>query len=386
MRPTWTFRLLPWLLVAVALLGAPEGLSSNHQPSPFLEDASVETRHHASMALEGPSSLSLGDGIPRRTSPEKRDELYAHALLAAAAYCSRERVRQWDCGAKCPEGYIFYHYEEHVDKGLVAYISYQLVSETSADIVVSFRGSSDFRTWPYDLQFGRLNFTYSPKHDAKVHGGIYSCFQAMQPGVNRHLYALMGELEEMGIRDIHILSTGHSLGGALAVFEALAIVQDLEDDLPTSSGRTLGFPQVQLTLTSVGEPRLGNFAFAQLVYDTMWRYSSPAPTTRSGVSIEPQPGSSSRLRSFQIHRLTSHNDLIPTLPPTVVGFYHHPTEYWVTYGLGGLGSRLLECPDVATPGDSETIRENWLCSAGQPNPNMVAHMGVWDITFGPICM
>ncbi|KAJ1929678.1 hypothetical protein IWQ60_000952 [Tieghemiomyces parasiticus] len=315
-----------------------------------------------------------------------------------------------------------YHYADRPDMGLAAYLAYRLTDQRTAEVILSFRGSSDPHTWLYDLQFASLNYTYDPVRGAKVHGGFYRCFQAIQPEIHQQLTSLIADLTlnpDEPVETIQMVVTGHSLGGALATLASLDIVQRIDELVPTNpSGRTRRNGvniEIDLTLTTIGGPRVGNRAFAELIYETVLKYttttavvpaaqSSNNPLGSGGdsllsdyrgqiaaapqvvVFLDPTTATGRTLRSFQVNRLTSNNDLIPTLPPTLLGFYHHPHEYWVTLGLSRHATQVMECPDVKVPNKPTSIRENPFCSKAQPSPNMGAHMYVWDISFGPWCL
>ncbi|KAJ1969413.1 hypothetical protein H4R35_006148 [Dimargaris xerosporica] len=307
-------------------------------------------------------------------STQVRDQLYHNTLYAAAAYCPRAQVLDWRCGRKCPTlpqaPFVVHHYAEYTPRGLAAYLGYQVdeAAETAL-VVLAFRGSSDIHSWAYDLKFAHLNHTYDGSRDARVHGGFYTGFQLLRDEFRIPWQKLIQHLATKAIRSVTILATGHSLGGALAVLQYLDFAQNPDDYFPQAwASQAL----ISLNLTTVGEPRVGNRDFATLVYDT---------TMNQTLTRSPFP-----FKHLSVHRLTAHNDLIPNLPPTALGFYHHPYEYWLSYGVGSHLTQLYRCPDVVTKGNQTHIKENWLCVEGQPTPNMYAHMAVWDIAFGPVCL
>ncbi|KAJ1655354.1 hypothetical protein IWQ61_004877, partial [Dispira simplex] len=347
-------------------------LGLNFHPTPFFDRALLYT-----LSLTDPLQSQR---VQSRISPTREvskvlhHELYQHALYASAIYCNKQQVQNWTCGAKCPSAFILHHYEENATMGLAAYVGYQVNSPEQSDIVVAFRGSSDFHTWMYDLKFAQLNYTIEPGREAKVHGGFYRCYRALQPGIQEALTTLVARIqqEQHLLHQLSIILTGHSLGGALALFQYIDLLQRpwLTDN---ELGKYQWTSKIQwsATLTTFGEPRVGNRAFATWVYELEWNRThldhnvhSPTTVPVTLMSSDTNP----KLQKVRTHRVTSGNDLIPTLPPTLLGFYHHPHEYWVSYGVNGHLTRLYECPDVRKPGNSSTLYESPWCSQAQPIP------------------
>ncbi|XP_009419020.2 lipase-like [Musa acuminata AAA Group] len=158
-------------------------------------------------------------------------------------------------------------------------------------IIIAFRGTAgtSIRNWIADLFWKQLDLSYPGAEDAMVHHGFYSAYHntSLQHGI---LSAVQRTRELYG--NLHIIVTGHSLGGALASFCAL--------DLTVNHGVEL------VQLMTFGQPRIGNAAFASY-------FSKFVPDAV---------------------RVTHENDIVPHLPPYYSYFpkksYHHfPREVWL---------------------------------------------------------
>lgn len=90
--------------------------------------------------------------------------------------------------------------------------------------------------------------------------------------------------------DYSIVTTGHSMGAALATLAGANLRQKI--------------PEKVIDVYSLGSPRVGNQAFAEYV--------------------SAQPGS--------VFRITHVNDPVPRLPPNLMGYYHTDVEYWLSTG------------------------------------------------------
>jgi hypothetical protein len=93
-----------------------------------------------------------------------------------------------------------------------------------------------------------------------------------------------------------IFTTGHSLGGALAVLSALAL-------------REAGIENVNVV--TFGQPRLGNHYFVSYISQTITADPSSSPFLFTGL-----------------YRVVNTNDLVPHWPSQILDFTHAPTEIW----------------------------------------------------------
>ena len=85
-----------------------------------------------------------------------------------------------------------------------------------------------------------------------------------------------------------IFVTGHSLGGALAVFAAV----DLKKNF---------YPETSIILYTYGQPRVGNVDFSNFIFSQL-----------DGSYV----------------RVTHYDDLVTHVPPKISGFKHAGNELW----------------------------------------------------------
>ncbi|URD75823.1 lipase precursor [Musa troglodytarum] len=173
-------------------------------------------------------------------------------------------------------------------------------------IIIAFRGTTETRNWIADLFWKQLDFSYPGAEDAMVHHGFYSAYHntSLRHGI---LSAFQRTRELYGT--LHIIVTGHSLGGALASFCALDLTVNHRVEL--------------VRLMTFGQPRIGNAAFASY-------FSKFVPDAV---------------------RVTHENDIVPHLPPYYSYFpkksYHHfPREVWLhdikVDGVEGKGEKICD--------------------------------------------
>ncbi|THG04630.1 hypothetical protein TEA_022046 [Camellia sinensis var. sinensis] len=166
-------------------------------------------------------------------------------------------------------------------------------------IVIAFRGTQErsLQNWIEDLYWKQLDLNYPGMPDAMVHHGFYFAYHntTVRSGV---VNAVKRAKQLYG--DIDIMVTGHSMGGAMAVFCGL----DLKVNHEARNVQVMTF----------GQPRIGNAAFASY-------YSQLVPNTI---------------------RVTNDHDIVPHLPSYYPHFaqktYHHfPREVWIhQIGFGTL--------------------------------------------------
>ncbi|EFN56954.1 hypothetical protein CHLNCDRAFT_143513 [Chlorella variabilis] len=212
----------------------------------------------------------------------------------AISYCNASSIATWNC-SRCggisagftPEAVVF---DELWD--LQGYVGYSAPLDA---IVVAFRGTDshsiynwvqNMRTWRTDLALG---YPGAPPH-ALVHGGFFTSYNgsALAANITAGVQALRGRHP-----DVPIYVSGHSLGAAMATLCAL--------DLRLN----LGAPDVRVY--SFGSPRVGNQVFAEWFEEVV-----------------------------QVHwRFTHNRDIVPSVPPGYMGFYHVSREVWVVDLLFG---------------------------------------------------
>ncbi|KAI8868646.1 alpha/beta-hydrolase, partial [Ramicandelaber brevisporus] len=129
---------------------------------------------------------------------------------------------------------------------------------------------------------------------ALVHGGFVDAFKVIgEPLISKVIeLATTTPLSSLVV-------TGHSLGGALATLMALQLTRQLSN---------IASDRVRLTLSTFGQPRIGNDAFALLVHRRLCN-------TKSG--------------GHRCYRVTANRDIVTQLPPMMFDFKHHPHEVYL---------------------------------------------------------
>ena len=228
--------------------------------------------------------VALGCAVLLASAQMARAETYNKtfalemAYMAAAAYCSKEAVLDWNCeacGSTRPFNTTMYLYDE--DKNTAGFVGYYLDVEPLT-AVVSFRGTipSSLKDWIDDLNF--IKKDYPLCDGCEVHEGFWESYTSLR---NTALEALDR------LQPTNVLVTGHSLGAAMAVFAAVDI-------------KYKGY-NVAAEYT-FGQPRVGDSTFAT-AYDT---------------SLGPDVS----------YRVVHYRDIVPHLPPEIAGFHHDATEVW----------------------------------------------------------
>ena len=215
-------------------------------------------------------------------------------LNQVTAYCSdNANLDNWSC-ASCQQFGPFTVtgvMDDTANQGYVGYFTQGLpaspipgVVEASAPfVVVSFRGTvpTDIKDWIEDLSFSKFAAFSSAYPSVSVHSGFWASYQSMATGI---MPALNQALSASGASTI--LFTGHSLGAAMAELAAIDI--------------KINNPTFNVASYTQGTPRVGNPAFSALytqLIDASFR---------------------------EIH----YHDIVPHLPPELLGFAHAPMEIW----------------------------------------------------------
>ncbi|KAI9497258.1 catalysis At the Interface: the anatomy of A conformational change in A triglyceride lipase [Zychaea mexicana] len=209
------------------------------------------------------------------------DDLEFHTALAANVYCSAVMSGTWIC----PHCSKTRHLEIVETFSTLLYDTNALVARDDSEqvIYVVFRGSASIQNWMANLNAILAN--YPGPTGARVHAGFYNSYQDVQ---SRLMSLVQSQVSSHSGYAVHI--TGHSLGGALALFHALDLYEN-------------GVTNVRLI--TQGQPRVGNTAFANYVIDTGIPYM----------------------------RAVNQRDVVPHIPD--LGFTHSGEEFWESTGLFG---------------------------------------------------
>ncbi|KAJ6566824.1 Alpha/Beta hydrolase protein [Mycena capillaripes] len=244
-------------------------------------------------------------------------DLVAIAAFAAAAYCVRAGV--WDCGDSCdkiPDTQLVFTIGDDAATPDV-YVAY---SQSRNQIIVGHEGTdpSQILSVENDIHFSPtplltvLNVAGTPD-GVEVHNG----FQTAWVQTSTLVLGAVKQLQAQ-VPDASVLVTGHSLGAAISLLDAIFLKQQLPSN---TSIQVVGF----------GRPRVGNQVFANWV-DSMFGDKN----------------------TFVVSR----DDPVPHVPLLAQGFQHEGGEVWIK--------------------DNTTT----LACDGQENPNCSDSIGVLDAATG----
>ncbi|TFY75363.1 hypothetical protein EWM64_g8649 [Hericium alpestre] len=199
--------------------------------------------------------------------------------------------------------------------------------DSRKEIVVALRGSSSWDDFLTDAKVLFTDFTSpgtSPPAGTSAHSGFLGGWNAVASGV---ISTVKSQLSSNP--DYAIVTTGHSLGGALSSLAGITLQQN--------------FPSTPIRMYTYGQPRTGNDAYAYWVNDQLGANAFRAVHTSDGV---------------------------PTLIPTSVGYRHHGVEYW----------QKLDPPSAANTKQCAADGEDPTCSASVPSQGInLAHTIYFDI-------
>jgi len=182
--------------------------------------------------------------------------------------------------------------------------TYGYVGRTNESILIAFRGSKTIDNWILDAEFTQTNYT--PVPNALVHEGFLAAYQQVSATITPAVKALQAAYPELPV-----ISTGHSLGGALSLLNAAGLVQ-------------AGVKNVQIW--NYGQPRVGNAVFAKYV---------------NGIIST-------------IYRVVNMADIVPHIPPVALDYHHEATEVWfptnhTTYVVCNSSGEDPKCSDSINP-------------------------------------
>jgi len=183
-------------------------------------------------------------------------------------------------------------------------------NDTRKEIVVALRGSRDLEDFMNDTQIRLIPFEspgVSAPEGTLVHSGFLSSWNNVAPLVIERVAAQLRIHE-----DLTIVTSGHSLGGALSSLAAISLKSN--------------FPHCKIRMYTYGQPRTGNHIYAEFI---------------------------NREFGDNAFRAVHMNDGVPTMVPRLLGYHHHGVEYW----------QFVEPPVAATTVKCDPDGEDLLCSA-----------------------
>ncbi|CAB4409351.1 unnamed protein product [Rhizophagus irregularis] len=178
--------------------------------------------------------------------------LQSFANYAAAAYC-KAPLENWNCGEVCAKtsGTQLVKDFSNPQLNTRGYIAMNPEKEL---IIVSYRGTEPTSLRNYFPDFIIYHDTWDPAPGTLVHHGFLNAWEQIQPQVTDDLITLIQEKP-----DFRIGFMGHSLGGALATFSALDLIQKVPELAKNE----------KLFLATFGQPRVGDEKFAKFVDDNL---------------------------------------------------------------------------------------------------------------------
>jgi len=218
------------------------------------------------------SQIQLVDGISQNTY----DELVQYTKYSSAAY---QMICPRPLGNKLVGSF---------SNLLTSTRGYVALDDERKEIVVAFRGSQQIADFLTDgnlllIPFTSPGVTLNSTDLAEAHAGFLIAYNSVSRSV---VSTVRAQLEVHP--DYSIVSTGHSLGGALASIGSVSLKSH--------------FPSTRVRLFTFGQPRTGNFAYADLVESMV------------GVA--------------NLYRGVHTWDGVPTMVDEALGYRHHGTEYW----------------------------------------------------------
>ncbi|KIK67025.1 hypothetical protein GYMLUDRAFT_92863 [Collybiopsis luxurians FD-317 M1] len=185
----------------------------------------------------------------------------------------------------CPRpngGILVSHFSDLLAGSLV--IGFVARDAHRKELVVALRGSASVVDIVLDAQVQLVPFFgVSAPDGVRVHNGFLTAWNS----VSIQVLAIIAEQVALH-KDIgKIVTTGHSLGGSLAILSAISVKQR--------------FPQCKVATYSYGAPRTGNKAFAEFVNENFGEDAFRVVHTHDGV---------------------------PTMISQSLGYHHHGIEYW----------------------------------------------------------
>ncbi|KAE8344748.1 hypothetical protein BDV24DRAFT_171310 [Aspergillus arachidicola] len=278
----------------------------------------------AGLGVAAPSSSA--QITPREVSPQFLQQLTLYAQYAAAAYCSSNTNSpntKLTCSVgNCPlvEGAntkTLTEFEDNEAFGDVA--GFLAVDESNQQIVLSFRGTRSIETWAANVQLGKEDVD-ELCDGCEVHTGFWKSWESVATatldGARKALQAYPG---------FKLAVTGHSFGGAVGTLAATVL---------RNSGS-------EVALYTYGSPRVGNEEFAHYV-------SGQGPN----------------------FRVTHSNDIVPRLPPRLLGYHQTSPEYWISSG----NNETVGTADVEMINEADSDMGN----AGQKTQSIEAHKWYTD--------
>jgi len=278
------------------------------RPLEWHRNPSLRADFHGCQAdeeVEGDVCPPEPETIPEYENTYAYNEAEAKQFLqyGRVSFCSQQAVESWSCGEMCDHARIVpgqVRYLEDKAMSVAGYVAVLPDDVRSGDpkagpkCMVSFRGTVDVANWKSNFNFPRMTWPPSgPLHDGRNETWCPNCFAhrgfAMSYEALRWQY--LDAVNNLGCRSL--IFTGHSLGGAIAIFASFEarVLLDVDVDV----------------VYTYGAPRVGNKALVRAYMDAARKAGKPGPP---------------------LWRIVRYHDPVPRVPPAMVGFAHMPQEVY----------------------------------------------------------
>ncbi|KAG9303560.1 hypothetical protein G9A89_018456 [Geosiphon pyriformis] len=234
----------------------------------------------------------------RITSQETLSNLATFMQYASVAYCDFSVIADWNCGIGC-ESTPGTRIEKLINSQNSDTQGYIAINDAKNLIVVAFRGTQLNQAKDISTIINILLTEYPGVKGAKVHQGFLNAFQSVKEEIFQIVQSLLNKNPKFNLAIV-----GHSLGGAIAVLEALDLKQRISSLISNQN----------YFVYTYGQPRIGNTEFANYV-------------------------DSKILMSRIIHTV----DLVPHIPPRLFGYQHSSGEIWIQSDANDMNCCVLKC-------------------------------------------
>jgi hypothetical protein len=206
---------------------------------------------------------------------------------AAASYCNKDEIERWDCyncqgHANETEEVVYVSNDDHKSAAFLG------VNHNRSAIVVSYRGTSNFKNWLINLNINLTNLGINHTSPIRVHSGFNKAANALVPKI----YNLLDKAKKQN-PEYKVVFTGHSLGGALATLSAVKFAER----------GVIKWSDIQII--TFGQPRVGDASFAN--------YLNSKP--------------------IESARVTTRGDIVAISPAKKINYYH--SQHIVHMDLNG---------------------------------------------------
>ncbi len=146
---------------------------------------------------------------------------------------------------------------EFQNSGLTDTTGFIAVDDTNHLIVLSFRGSAEWKNWMANFQTVQIPFVFGVNF-AEVHLGMLEAWKETEDGIVDNLMKAVKEHE-----DYQVVITGHSLGGGIATLAAVKLREKVPAEL-VCNHQAPPFRRVPLSANS--HPNSANNGPARIVH------------------------------------------------------------------------------------------------------------------------